>query len=185
MSNPVYLALDVPSLEPAKALVEKVRSHIGGVKLGLEFFCKEGDPLWTMDDEALKALGHREMVQIGLVQADALKDQSGCKLLAFVHHRAVDDEHAVGGVGRVAGAVHVQLWQLGALFGRQVREAAHARIAGVGDLRLGGRWLGAADRGGGAVGRVRGLGDHWRFGPQDGGHQRGGTARVWLACGRC
>ena len=42
MSNPVYLALDVPSLEPAKALVEKVRSHIGGVKLGLEFFCAHG-----------------------------------------------------------------------------------------------------------------------------------------------
>ena len=42
--------------------------------LGLEFFCKEGDPLWTMDDEALKALGHREMVQIGLVKADAPRD---------------------------------------------------------------------------------------------------------------
>ena len=42
--------------------------------LGLEFFCKEGDPLWTMDDEALKALAHREMVQIGLVRADAPRD---------------------------------------------------------------------------------------------------------------
>lgn len=42
--------------------------------LGLEFFCKEGDGIWTMDDEALKALGHREMVQIGLVQADAPLD---------------------------------------------------------------------------------------------------------------
>jgi orotidine-5'-phosphate decarboxylase len=42
MSNPVYLALDVPQLDPAKALVEKVRAHIGGVKLGLEFFCAHG-----------------------------------------------------------------------------------------------------------------------------------------------
>jgi orotidine-5'-phosphate decarboxylase len=42
MSNPVYLALDVPQLEPAKALVEKVKAHIGGVKLGLEFFCAHG-----------------------------------------------------------------------------------------------------------------------------------------------
>lgn len=42
MSNPVYLALDVPSLEPAKALLTKVKSHIGGVKLGLEFFCAHG-----------------------------------------------------------------------------------------------------------------------------------------------
>ncbi len=42
--------------------------------LGLEFFCKEGDPLWEMDDGALKALGHQEMVQIGLVRADAPLD---------------------------------------------------------------------------------------------------------------
>ena len=46
----------------------------GTLWLGLEFFCKEGDPLWTMDDEALKDLGHREMVQIGLVHADAARD---------------------------------------------------------------------------------------------------------------
>ena len=42
MSNPVYLALDVPQLEPAKTLLNKVKAHIGGVKLGLEFFCAHG-----------------------------------------------------------------------------------------------------------------------------------------------
>ena len=42
MSNPVYLALDVPQIEPAKALLKKVKAHIGGVKLGLEFFCAHG-----------------------------------------------------------------------------------------------------------------------------------------------
>jgi len=42
VSNPVYLALDLPQLEPAKALVQKVKAHIGGVKLGLEFFCAHG-----------------------------------------------------------------------------------------------------------------------------------------------
>jgi orotidine-5'-phosphate decarboxylase len=42
MSNPVYLALDVPQLDPAKALIEKVKAHIGGIKLGLEFFCAHG-----------------------------------------------------------------------------------------------------------------------------------------------
>jgi len=41
---------------------------------GLEFFCQEDDPLWTMEDEALKALAHREMAQIGLVNADAALD---------------------------------------------------------------------------------------------------------------
>lgn len=42
MSNPVYLALDVPQLEAGKALVDKLKAHIGGVKLGLEFFCAHG-----------------------------------------------------------------------------------------------------------------------------------------------
>ncbi len=42
MSNPVYLALDLPQIEPAKALLSKVKAHVGGVKLGLEFFCAHG-----------------------------------------------------------------------------------------------------------------------------------------------
>ena len=42
MTNPVYLALDLPQLDAAKALAGKVKSHVGGIKLGLEFFCAHG-----------------------------------------------------------------------------------------------------------------------------------------------
>ncbi|AKM09671.1 orotidine-5'-phosphate decarboxylase [Croceicoccus naphthovorans] len=42
MSNPVYVAIDVPRLDAAKVLAEKVKGHVGGVKLGLEFFCAHG-----------------------------------------------------------------------------------------------------------------------------------------------
>jgi len=42
VTNPVFLALDLPQIEPAKALVEKVKAHIGGIKLGLEFYCSHG-----------------------------------------------------------------------------------------------------------------------------------------------
>jgi orotidine-5'-phosphate decarboxylase len=42
MSNPVYLALDVPQLDAAVALASRVKAHIGGIKLGLEFFCAHG-----------------------------------------------------------------------------------------------------------------------------------------------
>ena len=42
MSNPVYLALDLPQLDAARALAEKVKAHVGGFKLGLEFFCAHG-----------------------------------------------------------------------------------------------------------------------------------------------
>jgi orotidine-5'-phosphate decarboxylase len=40
--NPLYLALDLPRLSDADALARKVKSHIGGIKLGLEFFCAHG-----------------------------------------------------------------------------------------------------------------------------------------------
>ena len=42
MTNPVFLAVDVPHLDAARAMVNGVRGHIGGIKLGLEFFCAHG-----------------------------------------------------------------------------------------------------------------------------------------------
>ncbi len=42
MSNPIYVALDVPQLDAAVALAQKVKGHVGGLKLGLEFFCAHG-----------------------------------------------------------------------------------------------------------------------------------------------
>lgn len=42
MTNPIYLALDLPKLEAARAMAEKVKAHVGGFKLGLEFFCAHG-----------------------------------------------------------------------------------------------------------------------------------------------
>ena len=42
MSNPVYLALDLPQLDAAMALATRVKGHVGGYKLGLEFFYAHG-----------------------------------------------------------------------------------------------------------------------------------------------
>lgn len=42
MTNPVYLALDLPQLREAKDMATRVKGHIGGIKLGLEFFCAHG-----------------------------------------------------------------------------------------------------------------------------------------------
>lgn len=44
------------------------------VWLGLEFFCKEGDELWSMNDESLKQLAQSEMKQIKLVSAPKAVD---------------------------------------------------------------------------------------------------------------
>ncbi|WP_066716479.1 orotidine-5'-phosphate decarboxylase [Sphingomonas pituitosa] len=42
MSSRIYVALDTPELEKAKALAQRVRHHVGGIKLGLEFFMANG-----------------------------------------------------------------------------------------------------------------------------------------------
>jgi orotidine-5'-phosphate decarboxylase len=42
MSSSIYLAIDTTSLPRAIELVSQVRHHIGGIKLGLEFFCANG-----------------------------------------------------------------------------------------------------------------------------------------------
>ena len=42
MSRSIYVAIDTPDLERAKALAKAVAGHAGGIKLGLEFFCHNG-----------------------------------------------------------------------------------------------------------------------------------------------
>ena len=44
--------------------------------LGLEYFCTEGDALWTMPDSELVELGKRELERIGLARAADIED--GC-----------------------------------------------------------------------------------------------------------
>ena len=54
MTSPIYVAIDTPDLEKARALAAQVRHHVGGIKLGLEFFSANGRQ------------GIREMAELGL-----------------------------------------------------------------------------------------------------------------------
>ncbi len=54
MTNRIYVALDTPDLERAKAIAARVHHHVGGIKLGLEFFLANGRS------------GVREMADLGL-----------------------------------------------------------------------------------------------------------------------
>lgn len=54
MSNRIYVAIDTPDLARAQSMAQRVRHHVGGLKLGLEFFCAHG------------ATGVREMAHLGL-----------------------------------------------------------------------------------------------------------------------
>ena len=42
MSNRLFVALDTPDLAKAREIATKVRHHVGGIKLGLEFFMANG-----------------------------------------------------------------------------------------------------------------------------------------------
>jgi len=42
MKSPIFVAIDTPDLERAKTIARRVRNHIGGIKLGLEFFSANG-----------------------------------------------------------------------------------------------------------------------------------------------
>lgn len=54
MSSPIFVAIDTPDMERAKAIASRVRNHVGGIKLGLEFFSANGRH------------GIKEMAELGL-----------------------------------------------------------------------------------------------------------------------
>ena len=54
MTSPVYVALDTIDIDRAKAIAARVKTHVGGLKLGLEFFAANGPA------------GIREMGALGL-----------------------------------------------------------------------------------------------------------------------
>jgi protoporphyrinogen oxidase len=49
-------------------------SDPGKAWIGVEYFCNEGDQLWTRTDEQLKRLAAEELVRIGIIQESALLD---------------------------------------------------------------------------------------------------------------
>ena len=101
MSNPVYLALDLPRLPDAVALANKVRAHIGGIKLGLEFFC---------------AHGHHGVLEIA----------HQTKLPIFLDLKLHDIPNTVAGAMRAIGTLEPAIVTVHASGGRAMMEDAKA-----------------------------------------------------------
>jgi protoporphyrinogen oxidase len=59
--------------------------------LGLEYFCFEGDGLWTADDSELIALAKRELAAVGLAREDEVKD--GCVVRQKKAYPVYDDAY--------------------------------------------------------------------------------------------
>ena len=75
--NWIYIhdpAVKLGRIQNFKNWSEEMIGEPGTTCLGLEYFCFEGDGLWTMSDADLIALGRRELEQLGLARADCVVD---------------------------------------------------------------------------------------------------------------
>jgi protoporphyrinogen oxidase len=60
--------------------------------LGLEYFCNEGDELWSLPDSELIELGKRELNRLGLARADEIQD--GCVFRVPKSYPVYDAEYS-------------------------------------------------------------------------------------------
>jgi orotidine-5'-phosphate decarboxylase len=103
LTNPIFCAVDRPDLEGALALARAVAPHVGGVKLGLEFFAAQG----PRGVEAVAALG----------------------LPVFLDLKLHDIPNTVAGAVRGVARLGVAMLTLHASGGRAMLEAAVAAAA--------------------------------------------------------
>ena len=100
--NPLYLALDLPRLDAAEALARKVKGHVGGFKLGLEFFCAHGHHGVHLDREV-----HRQAIdahgRAGM--ATGVAERLDHEVRAAVHDLR-DFEEAWAGLDKAAQLDH-------------------------------------------------------------------------------
>ncbi len=111
MTSPVYLALDMPQLDRAVALVKKVKAHIGGVKLGMEFFYSHG--------------------------AHGVREVAHCGLPIFLDLKLHDIPNTVAGAMQAIHALEPAIVTVHASGGRAMMEDAkaaageHCKVVGV------------------------------------------------------
>lgn len=104
-ANPVFCAIDRPDLDGALTLARAVAPHVGGVKLGLEFFAAQGPR------------GVAAVVALGLP--------------VFLDLKLHDIPNTVAGAVREVGRLGVTMLTLHAAGGREMLEAATAAAAGA------------------------------------------------------
>ena len=130
MSNPIYLALDVPHLDDAKALLNKVKDHIGGVKLGLEFFCAHGS-------HGVHEIAHLGLpIFLDLKLHDIPNTVAGAMQAIHVLEPAIVTVHASGGRAmmedaKAAAGEHTKVVGVSMLTSLDERDLSATGIAGT------------------------------------------------------
>jgi orotidine-5'-phosphate decarboxylase len=96
--NPVFVGLDTPDLDHAEALARQVAPHVGGLKLGLEFFMANGpEGVRRMGAVGLPLFLDVKLHDIPNTVAGALKSLAGLDL-------AIVNVHASGGLAMMQAA---------------------------------------------------------------------------------
>src|SRR5215472_5197279 len=96
--NPVFVAIDTTDLEYARALAARLKPHIGGIKLGLEFFSAHGP--------------------------DGVRAFSSLDLPIFLDLKFHDIPNTVAGAVRAAAALGVDILNVHAAGGPAMLKAA-------------------------------------------------------------
>ena len=103
--NPVYVALDTTDLDYALQLAQRVRPHVGGLKLGLEFFTAHG--------------------------AEGVRAFTGMGLPVFLDLKFHDIPNTVAGACRAAAGLGVSITNVHAQGGAAMMRAAVDAVKSV------------------------------------------------------
>ena len=96
--NPIFVALDTPDVHRAAALAREVRGLVGGVKLGLEFFCANGE-------EGVLRIAEGELPVFLDLKLHDIPNTVGKAVEAIAHLQpAILTIHAAGGRAMMAAA---------------------------------------------------------------------------------
>src|SRR6201996_5211854 len=97
--NPVFVALDTTDLDYARHLAERVRPHVGGLKLGLEFFSAHGpEGVRAFADAGLPIFLDLKFHDIPNTVAGAVRAVAGLGA-------AIVNLHAAGGAAMMTAAL--------------------------------------------------------------------------------
>ena len=105
MTNPVFVALDTPSLDRARTLAQTLKPFVGGVKLGLEFYGANGPD------------GVRAIASVGAP--------------VFLDLKLHDIPNTVAGAVRSAAGLGVRMLTVHASGGPAMLTAAKAALQGI------------------------------------------------------
>jgi orotidine-5'-phosphate decarboxylase len=98
MKGPVFVALDTTHLDKARDVAARVRGQVGGIKLGLEFFCANGpDGVRTMAEAGLPVFLDLKLHDIPNTVAKAVQALQPLE-------PAILTVHAAGGRAMMEGA---------------------------------------------------------------------------------